>query len=80
VTPNALRVSRAQGLPTDQDDDHAKYLSQKARVFGVGCNTVLGQVASANMTVCLYAAHAGLGEWCIANCDAFFAFALVSAI
>jgi len=36
--------SRAQGLPTNQDDDHAKYLSQKARVFGVGCNTVLGAI------------------------------------
>jgi hypothetical protein len=34
--PNGKRVSRAQGLPTNQNDDHAKYLSQKARVFGVG--------------------------------------------
>ncbi len=30
-------VSRAKGLPTDQDDDHAKHLSLEARVFGVGC-------------------------------------------
>ena len=41
--------SRAQGLPTNQDDDHVKYLSQKARVFGVGCNTVLGQISFANV-------------------------------
>jgi hypothetical protein len=34
--PNGSVFSRAQGLPTDQDDNHAKYLSQKARVFGVG--------------------------------------------
>lgn len=30
--PNGNRFSRAQGMPTNQDDDHAKYLSQKARV------------------------------------------------
>jgi hypothetical protein len=40
--PNGSVFSRAQGLLTNQDDDHAKYHSQKARVFGVGCNTVLG--------------------------------------
>jgi type II secretory pathway component PulM len=33
--PNALRVSRAQGMLTNRDDDHAQNLSQKARV-GVG--------------------------------------------
>jgi len=47
--PNGSGLSRAQGLPPNQDDDHAKYLSQKARVFGVGCNTVLGMVSSANV-------------------------------
>ena len=29
---NGRRISRAQRMPTDQDDNHAKYLSQKARV------------------------------------------------
>jgi hypothetical protein len=29
-------------MPTDQDDNHAKYLSQKARVFGVGWKRGLG--------------------------------------
>jgi len=47
--PNGSVFSRAQGLPTNQDDDHAKYHSQKARVFGVGCNTVLGTVSPANV-------------------------------
>jgi len=31
-TPNGRRVSRAQGLLANCDDDHAKYLSQKVRV------------------------------------------------
>jgi len=39
---NGHRFSRAQGRPTNQDDNHAKYLSQKARVFGVGWKRMLG--------------------------------------
>jgi hypothetical protein len=50
--PNGSVFSRAQGLLTNQDDDHAKYLSQKARVFGVGCNTVLGTVSLVNVMPC----------------------------
>jgi len=42
MPPNGNRFSRAQGALTNQDDNHAKYLSQKARVFGVGCKRRLG--------------------------------------
>jgi hypothetical protein len=40
--PIGKRVSRAQGRPPNCDDDHAKYRSQKARVFGVGWTRLLG--------------------------------------
>jgi hypothetical protein len=43
---NGNGVSRAQGLPTNQDDDHVKYHSQKARVFGVGWNPLVRPVRS----------------------------------
>jgi len=33
-------------MPTNCDDDHAKYLSQKARVFGVGWNPMLGGITA----------------------------------
>jgi hypothetical protein len=42
--PNGKRVSRAQGLPPNYDDDHADYLSLKGARVGVGCNTGLGQI------------------------------------
>jgi hypothetical protein len=36
--PNGNGISRAQGMPTNQNDDHAKHLSQKARVSAsAGC-------------------------------------------
>jgi hypothetical protein len=43
---NGKRVSCAQRLPPNCDDDHAKYLSQKARVFGVGWTRGLGGIVS----------------------------------
>ena len=37
-------MSRAQGLPPNQDDDHAKYLSLKGACVGVGSMRVLGAI------------------------------------
>ncbi len=42
--PNGKRVSRAQGTPTNQDDDHAKRLSLTSARVGVGWTRLLGAV------------------------------------
>jgi hypothetical protein len=75
--PNGNSISRAQGLPTDQDDDHVKYLSQKARVFGVGWMLMLGTVSPRLAMVCLCATCAGLGRCAPPNGDALSIFARV---
>jgi hypothetical protein len=40
---NGWRMSRVQGLPTNCDDDHAKYLSPRGACVGVGSMRVLGR-------------------------------------